>query len=94
MPANRARKPTRTTNRGETFGNSRGTPTAASSRVSESGRSRTPVAMADRPSATERYSGTTKNRPACNRYWNMKATSPPRRTGLRIRGRLMSGSFP
>jgi hypothetical protein len=94
IPANRARKPIRTTSRGDTFGNSRGTPTAASSSVTDSGRSRTPVAMADRPRATDRYSGTTKNSPACNRYWNMNAMSPPRRTGLRSRGRLMSGSLP
>ena len=94
MPANRARKPTRTTSRGEAFGNSRGTPTAASSRVIDKGSSRTPVAIADSPRATDRNRGMTKNRPACSRYWNVKAMRPPRRTGLRRRGRLMSGSLP
>ena len=40
--------------RGEASGNTFGTPTAASSRVIDRGRSRTPVAMADRPSATDK----------------------------------------
>ena len=35
----------------------------------DSGRIRTPVSIADSPSATERNSGTAKNSPACSRYW-------------------------
>ena len=84
----------RTTSRGDALGNSFGTPTAASSSVIDNGSRRTPVAIADSPSATDRYSGTTKNSPAWSRYWNMKANSPPRNTGLRSRGRLISGSSP
>ena len=44
----------------------------------DSGSSWTPVAMADSPSATDKNSGTTKNRPACRRYWKKKETRPPR----------------
>ena len=43
---------------------------ANSSSVSDSGSSRTPVSIADSPSATDRNSGTTKNVPAWTR--NMK----------------------
>jgi hypothetical protein len=44
-------------------------PAAASSRVSDSGRIRTPVSIADSPRATDRYSGMVKNRPAWIRNW-------------------------
>jgi len=47
--------------RGETFGNTLGTPTANASSISESGSSRTPVATADMPSATDRNNGTTNS---------------------------------
>jgi hypothetical protein len=83
MPANSAAKPARTTSRGDAWGKKRGIPTAASSRVIDSGSSRTPVAMAESPSATERNSGTLKKRPACSRYWKKKAVSPPRSTVVR-----------
>jgi hypothetical protein len=43
-------------------------PAAANSSVIESGSSRTPVAIADRPSATDKNSSTAKNNPPCNRY--------------------------
>ena len=46
--------------------------------VIDSGRIRTPVSIADRPSATERNSGTAKNRPACSRNWKKNDVSPPR----------------
>ena len=78
MPANKARKPSRTIRRGETWGKSLGTPTAASRRVSESGSKRTPVATAESPSATERNSGTVKNSPACRRYWKKNEVRPAR----------------
>ena len=42
----------------------------------DSGSSRTPVAIADSPSATDRNSGTTKNRPACRRYWKKNDDEP------------------
>ena len=58
------------------------------SSVTDSGRSRTPVATADRPSATDKNSGTAKNRPACSRYWNRNEISPPRRVRLRASTRL------
>ena len=67
----------RTTRRGEALGNSRGTPTAAARSVSESGSSRTPVATAESPSATDRKSGMTKKSPACSKYWKKKESSRP-----------------
>ena len=73
-----ARKPSCTTRRGEAFGNTLGTPTAASSSVIDSGSSRTPVAIADSPSATDRNSGTAKNSPACSRYWKKNADAARR----------------
>ena len=54
-----------------------GMPTAATSSDSESGSSRTPVAIGDSPSTTERNSGTMKNSPAWIRNWNRKVMSPP-----------------
>jgi hypothetical protein len=39
--------------RGDTVGKTRGTPIAAASNVIESGRIRTPVSIADSPSATD-----------------------------------------
>ncbi|GAA3071596.1 hypothetical protein GCM10020254_14240 [Streptomyces goshikiensis] len=53
-PTNIASTPMRTTRRGETSGHSLGIPIAAARRVTESGRIRTPVSSADRPSATDR----------------------------------------
>ena len=88
IPANSSRKPIRTTRRGDARGKSRGTPTAASSSVADSGSSRTPVAMADRPRTTDRKSGTAKNIPAWARYWKKKANRPP----WRFRTRRMAGS--
>ena len=78
MPASSRAKPARATRRGEAWGHRRGTPTAAASSVMDSGSRRTPVAMADRPRATDRNSGIVKNIPACSRNWKKKATSPPR----------------
>ena len=79
MPANSATNPIWTTRRGEAFGKTLGTPAAASSSVRDSGSSRTPVAIADRPSATDKNNGTAKNRPACRKYWKKNDVSPPRR---------------
>src|SRR5262249_15084619 len=87
MPANSAANPIWTTRRGEASGKTLGTPTAASSKVTDSGSSRTPVATADSPSATDRNSGTVKNRPACSRYWNRNESSPPPRGRVRPRRR-------
>ncbi len=66
----------RTTRRGEAAGNSRGTPTAAAKSAIESGRRRTPVATADRPSATDRKSGITKKSPAWRRNWKKNDVNP------------------
>ena len=52
-------------------------PSAAMSSVIESGSSRTPVARAVSPRATDRKSGTTKKKPACTRYWKKNIVSPP-----------------
>ena len=54
VPASSARRPTRTISLGEAFGNTRGTPSAAISSVSERGSSRTPVSSAESPRHTER----------------------------------------
>jgi len=88
MPANSARNPIRTTRRGEASGKTFGIPAAASSSVMDSGSSRTPVATADSPSATDKNSGTAKNRPAWSRYWNRNEVRPPRS----VRFRSMAGS--
>ena len=77
VPSKSASSPLRTTSRGETFGRKRGMPIAAISSVIDSGSSRAPVASADRPRQTERYSGTTKNRPACTRNWKKNMSRPP-----------------
>ncbi len=62
-PANNAMKPRLTTRRGDALGRNLGTPAANSSNISESGSSRTPVSIAESPSATDKNKGTTKNRP-------------------------------
>ena len=76
MPTRIATKPSCTTRRGDAFGNNFGMPTAASSSVIDSGSSRTPVAIAERPSATDRNNGTAKNSPACRRYWKKNDDQP------------------
>ena len=83
IPANSDRKPSCTTRRGDAFGKNFGMPTAARSSVIDSGRSRTPVATAESPSATERNSGTVKKSPAWSRYWNENAVSPARSVAFR-----------
>jgi hypothetical protein len=82
-PTNNRPKPICTTRRGDARGNRRGMPTAASSSVTDSGSSRTPVWMADSPNETDRNSGMMKNRPACRKYWNPNPVSPLRRPRLR-----------
>ena len=81
MPTRSRAKPKRITRRGEPWGNRRGTPSAAASRVSDNGSSRTPVATAESPRATERNSGMTKNSPAWRRNWKKKEVSPAWRRG-------------
>ena len=54
VPAHIARRPQRTTRRGDTFGQTFGMPIAAASRVIDSGSRRAPVASAERPRQTER----------------------------------------
>ena len=63
-PANSEMNPMRTTRRGDASGSSLGMPAAKRRSESESGSSRTPVSIADRPSATDRNNGTMKNVPA------------------------------
>ena len=69
-------------------------PTAATSSDSESGSRRTPVAIGDRPSTTERKSGTMKNSPAWIRNWNRNVMSPPVSCLTRRSAGEMSGSLP
>ena len=89
MPVNSATNPSCTTRRGEACGKTLGMPTAANRSVIDSGRSRTPVAIADSPRATERNSGTAKKSPACRRYWKKNDVSPPRRVRFsRIAGSM------
>ena len=73
-----AMKPRRMTRRGFAFGNTLGTPAAKSSSISESGSRCMPVATADRPSATDRNSGTTKKIPACTRNRKKNDVTPSR----------------
>ena len=94
VPARSASRPMRTISRGDTFGSSRGMPIAAMSSVIESGSSRAPVASADRPRQTERYSGTTKKKPACTRYWKKNISRPPLSWRLRRKPGRMSVSWP
>ena len=93
-PANSAMNPSRTTRRGEAFGNSLGMPAANRSSVSESGSSRTPVSIADSPSATDRNSGTTKKRPAWRRNRKRNDVTPPRSWRLRSIAGSMSAPSP
>ena len=69
-------------------------PIAAASSVTESGSSRTPVSIAERPRATERKSGTTKKNPACTRNWKKNIVRPPVSCLLRSIAARMSGSWP
>ena len=100
MPANSASRPSRTTRPrggvGEELAGSRPRRAAA---VSESGSSRTPVSIGERPSATERNSGMAKKRPAWIRNWKKNVVRPPgalsrsmRRGDQRLRRRRDSGS--
>ena len=73
-----AMKPRRITRRGFACGNTLGTPAAKSSNISESGSRCIPVATADRPSATDRNSGTTKKIPACTRNRKKNEVTPSR----------------
>ena len=93
IPRNNARKPSRTMRRGEACGNNFGIPTAASKSVIESGSRRIPVSIADNPSATDKYSGTAKNSPACRRYWKKNEVSPPRRARTRSSAGSSSAAF-
>ena len=71
-----------------------GIPSAAASSVIESGSRRTPVSIADSPSATERKSGTTKKMPACTRYWKKNIVRPPSSWRFRSIAGRTSGSSP
>ena len=77
MPITTTTSPISTTRRGETAGKNFGTPAAASSIVTESGVILIPVSIAESPSATDRYSGITKNSPIITRNWKKNITSPP-----------------
>ena len=55
-------------------------PAAASATAAAAGRRSRPP---DSPSATDKNNGTTKNRPACRKYWKKNAMSPPRSVGFR-----------
>ena len=82
-PANIPRKPRRTTWRGETSGKAFGIPAAARIRAKESGSRRTPVSIAESPSAIERKSGIAKNMPPWRKYWKKNEVRPARRTEIR-----------
>ena len=69
-------------------------PIAAASSVTESGSSLTPVSIAERPSATERKSGTTKKNPAWTRNWKKNIVRPPVSCLLRSIAVRTSGSWP
>ena len=69
MPISTATKPSPTTRRGEAVGKNLGTPAAASNIVTDNGVILSPVSIAESPSATDRYSGTTKNNPIITTNW-------------------------
>ena len=69
-------------------------PAAAISSVTDSGSSRTPVSIADRPSATDRNSGTAKNSPPCTKYCAKNAVRPARSCELRRMPGSTSGCPP
>ena len=86
----RAGRPGAATRCGNTFG----IPTAAITSVIDSGRIRTPVSIAESPSAIERNSGTAKNRPAWSRYWKKNAVSPLRSSRTRRIAGSSSAAWP
>ena len=88
------RNPKRQTRRGDACGNSLGMPTAAITRVIDSGMMRSPVSMAESPSAIDRNSGTAKNRPAWSRYWKKNAVSPLRSSRTRRIAGSSSAAWP
>ena len=94
VPARSAKRPARTTSRGDAAGTDAGPRGAAINSVSESGSSRTPVSSAVSPRHTERYSGTTKNRPAWARNWKKNIIRPPFSCLLRSISARTSGSPP
>ena len=77
-PRKSMRNPSCAIRRGEACGNTLGMPTAAITSVIDSGRIRSPVSMAESPSAIDRKSGTAKKSPAWSRYWKKNAVSPLR----------------
>ena len=82
-PRNSAKNPSWQTRRGDACGNNLGIPTAAMTRVIDSGMIRRPVSIAESPSAIERNNGTAKNSPAWSRYWKKNAVSPLRSSRTR-----------
>ena len=91
---NSMKNPSCETRRGDACGNTFGTPTAAITKVIDSGRIRRPVSIAERPSAIERNNGTAKNRPAWSRYWKKNAITPLRRSGTRRIAGSSSAAWP
>ena len=89
-----AMKPRRMTRRGLAFGKTLGTPAAKSSNISDSGSRCMPVATADRPSATDRNSGTTKKIPACTRNRKKNEVTPSRSWMLRSIFGSISAAWP
>ena len=69
-------------------------PTATRRSMIDIGISRTPVAMADSPSATVRYNDIRKNRPSSKRNWKKKASRPARRCTTLSSTGSTSGSRP
>ena len=69
-------------------------PTAARSSESESGSRRTPVAIGERPTTTERNSGTMKKMPDWIRNMNRKLMSPPVSWRFFSSEGAISGSLP
>ena len=94
MPTTAATSESSTTRRGETDGKNRGMPAAASNIVSDSGVILMPVSIAERPRATERYSGITKNRPIMTTNWKKNITRPPVICRLANSDGVTSGSLP
>ncbi len=62
--------------------------------MKESGSRRTPVSIAESPSAIERKSGIAKKRPPCRKYWKKNEVRPLRRILVRRIPGSTSGSPP
>lgn len=94
IAASMTTSPQRTSSRGEATRASDEPPSAATSMVIETGRSRSPVSNALNPCTTCRYSGITKNNPSRIKLCVSSMTSPARSGAIRSSDSRTSGISP